>query len=91
MKVGRIKFAPNQDANSRQVNGDHYRKLAIQPWDALAAWMTKEQFQGFLLGSAIAYLGRFNASSPGKGGIVDVEKARHYLDKLIEFSKREQS
>lgn len=71
-------------ADDVQVAGDHYKTLAVQPWAAMQAWMTAEQFRGFLLGSAIAYLGRFNAEAPGKGGIADVKKARHTLDKLIE-------
>jgi len=71
-------------ADDVQVAGDHYKTLDVQPWAAMQAWMTAEQFRGFLLGSAIAYLGRFNAEAPGKGGLADVKKARHVLDKLIE-------
>lgn len=71
-------------ADDVQVAGDHYKTLDVQPWAAMQAWMTAEQFRGFLLGSAIAYLGRFNAEAPGKGGLADVKKARHTLDKLIE-------
>jgi len=71
-------------ADDVQQGGDHYRTLDVQPWAAMQSWMTAEQFRGFLLGSAIAYLGRFNAEAPGKGGLADVKKARHTLDKLIE-------
>jgi len=49
--------------------------------------MTPAQFRGFLLGSAIAYLARVNTKGvEGKGGVQDVKKARHYLDKIIELS-----
>jgi len=68
----------------RQVGGDHYLNLHIQPWDAMGAWLTEEQFIGYLLGSAIAYLGRFNAGCLNKGGLFDAEKAAHYLEKLID-------
>jgi hypothetical protein len=71
-------------ADDVQESGDHYKTMAVQPWTAMQAWMTPEQFRGYLLGSAIAYLGRFNADAPGKGGLADVRKARHVLDKLIE-------
>lgn len=67
-------------ANHIQIGGDHYRKKSIQPWDAMAAWMTPEQFKGFLRGNAIKYLAR----ADDKGGVEDLRKARHYLDKLIE-------
>lgn len=68
------------NARGQQVGGDHYRKSAIQPWDAMAAWMSPEQFRGFLRGNAIKYLARCDA----KGGVEDLRKARHYLDRLIE-------
>lgn len=67
----------------RQVGGDHYVAMTVQPWDAMAAWLTREQFMGFLLGNAIKYIARFNAHAPGKGGAADLEKAAHYLAKAI--------
>jgi len=74
-------------ANDRQVGGDHYQK-AIQPWDAMSAWMTEKEFQGFLRGTAIKYLARAtDLHLAGKGGVQDLEKARHYIDKLIETTK----
>lgn len=70
-------------ANERQVGGTHYTSKAIQPWDAMQAWMTKEQFAGFLRGNAIKYLARCE----DKGGAEDLKKAQHYLEKLIEVCK----
>lgn len=78
-----------QEARNRQVGGDHYLNQGIQPWDAMRAWMTREQFAGFLLGNAIKYLARFNVRAPGKGGLNDLEKAAHYLDRLIELENSE--
>lgn len=67
-------------AHDTQIGGDHYKKKEIQPWEAMEAWMSKEQFIGFLRGNALKYLARCD----DKGGVEDVRKARHYLDKLIE-------
>ena len=67
-------------ANKEQVGGDHYRIMEIQPWDAMEAWMSQEAFAGFLNGNAIKYLARANK----KGGVEDLKKAIHYIDKLIE-------
>lgn len=64
----------------QQIGGEHYTSKRIQPWDAMEAWMTHEEFTGFLRGNAIKYLARCN----DKGGIEDVLKARHYINKLIE-------
>ena len=70
-------------ANDTQIGGDHYRKKSVQPWAALQSCMTPEQFSGFLLGNTITYLMR----NRDKGGVTDLEKGRHTLDKLIEVEK----
>lgn len=72
-----------------QEGGDHYRTMGLQPWEALDHWLTHEQHLGYLLGSAIAYLGRYNAAGAGKGGTEDVKKARHYLQRMEEVAARE--
>lgn len=74
---------------SRQEGGDHYRTMAVQPWDAMRAWMSREQFIGFLLGNAIKYLGRFNADVQGKGGLPDLKKALHYLEAAIALEEED--
>lgn len=67
-------------ANATQVGGNHYASKAVQPWDAMQAWMSREEFAGYLRGNVLKYMARCN----DKGGIEDVQKARHYIDKLIE-------
>jgi hypothetical protein len=73
-------FKPSNKADNLQVGGDHYKNMGVQPWKAMESWMTPEQFAGFLRGNAIKYLARCDA----KGGIDDIKKARHYIDKLVE-------
>lgn len=73
-------FVPSNKADDLQVGGDHYKGMGVQPWAAMESWMTPEQFAGFLRGNAIKYLARCDV----KGGIDDVKKARHYIDKLVE-------
>ena len=75
-----IRFVPSNKADDLQIGGDHYKNMGVQPWKAMESWMTPEQFAGFLRGNAIKYLARCDA----KGGIDDVKKARHYIDKLVE-------
>lgn len=69
-------------ADSEQIGGDHYMNMGVQPWTAMESWMTREQFAGFLRGNAIKYLARCDT----KGGVEDLRKAKHYLDKLLETS-----
>nr|DAS38012.1 MAG TPA: nucelotide kinase [Caudoviricetes sp.] len=71
-------------ASVRQVGGTHYEDMAVQPWDAMESWMSPEAFQGHLRACAIKYLARCDA----KGGLEDLKKAKHYLDKLIEVRER---
>jgi hypothetical protein len=82
-------FYAVEAARNRQEGGDHYLEMGIQPWDAMEAWMTHEQFIGFLLGNTIKYLARFDAKTPNKGGLPDLKKALHYIEKLIEVEERE--
>jgi len=63
-------------ANANQVGGDHYRNKAIQPWDYIAS-----NNLGYLEGCVIKYVSRYKE----KGGIQDLEKAAHYLQKLMEI------
>lgn len=71
--------SPSSPPSMHQVGGTHYVDLPIQPWDAMRAWMTPEEFQGFLRGNAIKYVARFRS----KGGIQDLKKAMHYLETLV--------
>jgi hypothetical protein len=72
-------------ANEIQIGGDHYKTKRIQPWDAMEAWMTPEEFRGFLRGNAIKYLAR----EKDKGGVTDIKKAMHYMKKLLETYKED--
>lgn len=69
------------NARDAQVGGDHYKKREIQPWDVIDAYG-----MGFYQGNALKYLLRYK----DKGGVEDLKKARHYLDKLIEVETRQQ-
>lgn len=64
-----------------QVGGDHYKKLKIQPMEySMANGLDACQH------TIIKYVTRFR----DKGGIADLEKAKHCIDMLIEFEKKAQ-
>ncbi len=63
-----------------QVGGSHYSKHKIQPWAAMEAWMSPEEFKGYLRGNVVKYIARCN----DKGGREDILKAKHYIEKLLE-------
>jgi hypothetical protein len=68
-------------ANDKQIGGSHYHDLGLfQPWDVLKAWLTPEEYRGWMKGNAIVYLAR----EQQKGCDQDIEKAAHTLEKLVE-------
>ena len=75
----------NGDALSNQVGGSHYKDMVIQPWQAMEAWLTPEEYRGYHKGVAIAYLAR----EQQKGGIEDIKKAIHHLQRLVEMQPKE--
>ena len=67
-------------ADDLQVSGNHYKDMAIQPWELMEAVLTHEEFVGFLKGNVIKYAMRAGR----KDGSDDLGKARHYMMKLAE-------
>jgi len=55
-------------ANRTQVGGTHYASKAIQPQDAMEAWMTRAEFAGFLRGNAIKGESATSINNPGGNG-----------------------
>jgi hypothetical protein len=62
-----------------QVGGDHYRAMAIQPVEFIHA-----NGIPFIEGCVIKYVSRWRS----KGGIADLEKAKHFLEILIDLEHR---
>jgi hypothetical protein len=62
----------------KQVGGNHYKKYKIQPVE----FIIKNNI-GFVEGNIIKYILRFKE----KGGVQDLEKAKHYIELLIDSSK----
>lgn len=64
---------------ARQIDGGHYKDLKIQPLEYIHA-----NGIPFAEGCVIKYVSRWRA----KGGIKDLEKAKHFLELLIELETR---
>lgn len=60
----------------KQVGGSHYKDKAIQPIEYIHA-----NNLGFCAGNVIKYVTRYKE----KNGVQDLEKAKHYLEMLIEL------
>lgn len=63
-------------ALNNQVGGNHYKKFIIQPVE-----FCYHNNIPYLEATAIKYLCRWR----DKGGLQDLEKAKHFIDLLIDF------
>jgi hypothetical protein len=62
----------------KQVGGSHYKDCKIQPTEYIVA-----NKMGFCEGNVIKYVTRYAS----KGGVEDLEKAKHYIELLIESAE----
>jgi len=65
-------------AYEKQVGGTHYKDMKIQPVEFIVA-----NNLNFLAGNIVKYVSRYTV----KGGIDDLEKAKHYIEMLIETER----
>lgn len=75
-----IEKAMAASALNTQVAGDHYKKLKIQPVEYIHA-----NGLPFIEGNVVKYVTRWR----DKGGIKDLEKARHFIELLIELESKQ--
>jgi hypothetical protein len=62
-----------------QISGTHYKDLPIQPVEYIYA-----NALGYFEGNVVKYISRWRK----KNGIADLEKAKHYIELLIELEQR---
>ena len=83
-KARGLTSSPN-GANAHQVGGTHYAAhgtATLQHWDVVDLFGL-DYFQG----NITKYLFRWRS----KGGVEDLKKARHYLDKYIELQTQKEA
>jgi len=66
-------------ALDKQYGGNHYKDLPIQPVEFIHA-----NGLDFFAGNVVKYITRWRS----KGGIGDLEKAKHYIELLIELENK---
>lgn len=67
------------NALEKQVAGSHYKDLPIQPVEYIYA-----NALGYFEGNVVKYVSRWRK----KNGVADLEKAKHYIELLIELESR---
>jgi hypothetical protein len=69
-------YQASKKASSKQIGGDHYKGLSIQP----AEFCHRNNIP-YLEATAIKYLCRWRS----KGGVQDLDKAIHFIELLKEY------
>lgn len=75
-------------ASTVGVKNPAYSNMAIEPWDVIVRNSPPERVRGYFIGETLAYLMR--NGHPGdtdRGGLRDLKKARHFLDRLIQYEE----
>ena len=78
-RVKPVKQSISDSSLDKQISGSHYKNLKIQPIEFIHANNIP-----FAEGCAIKYLTRWR----DKGGVKDLEKAKHFIELLIELESR---
>lgn len=80
LSYARLHGAEEETALNSQVGGSHYKDLKIQPVEFIHANNIP-----FLEGNVIKYVCRWKV----KNGIKDLEKAKHYIELLLEMEGKQ--
>lgn len=67
-------------ANLRQVGGDHYKEMGVEPWDVIDTWPYEQRVGAYRAG-ALKYIMRLGAKDAAEQ---EAAKGAHYLEKLLE-------
>ena len=67
-------------AKDRQVGGDHYKEMGVQPWDVVDTW-PRDQRIGYYRGGALKYIMWMGSKDESP---LEVAKGQHYIQKLLE-------
>lgn len=63
----------------KQIDGDHYQKMGIQPWEII-----EKNNLDYWEGAALKYLLRWRK----KDGIIDLDKIIHYIEHIKSLAQK---
>ena len=78
--VAESAFTESVRAKDRQVGGDHYKAMGVEPWDVVDTW-PREQRIGYYRGGALKYVMRMGSKDESP---IEIAKGQHYIQKLLE-------
>ncbi len=84
--VNMVRDMIENSKSTHQVGGTHYAEMSVQPWSAMKAWMSPEEYAGYHVGTVIGYLSRHKK----KGALQDILKAKHHLEELVRYFEEDE-
>jgi hypothetical protein len=67
-------------ARDKQVGGEHYKSMPIEPWDVVDTWPLEQRI-GYYRGGGLKYVMRMGTKDEAPQ---EIGKGKHYLEKLLE-------
>jgi len=67
-------------AKLKQIGGDHYKNMGVEPWDVVDTWPLEQRIGAYRAG-ALKYLMRMGSKDECQQ---EIAKGIHYLEKLLE-------
>lgn len=74
---------PGTPARFKQVGGDHYKAMGVEPWDVVDTWPQDQRIGAYRHG-ALKYIMRMGSKDESAQ---EIQKGIHYLEKLLEVLK----
>ena len=68
------------ESNTKQIGGNHYRAMPVQPWDVVDTWPIEQRI-GYYRGGALKYIMRMGSKDESAQ---EIGKGKHYMEKLLE-------
>lgn len=72
-------------AKSKQIGGDHYKNMGVEPWDVVDTWTLEEKIGAYRSG-LLKYVMRMGTKDER---LQEAKKALHYAEKLVETLEAE--
>ena len=87
MYIARVnKIKNNSESMIKRVKPNHYRSGKIEAIDIIEDQLSEDELKGAYLGVTLKYIFRYKF----KNGLEDLNKAKYYLDRLINYFESKQ-
>lgn len=80
-----LELVPSMEvkANDIQEGGDHYKQMAVEPWDIYDSWPAEQRI-GAYRANCVKYTMRLEAKD---SRVLNARKLAHYAQKLVEVTE----